>query len=131
MKNTSTGGCMCQPDRQAFFNGTAMKEVQIDTSTVAPWGKKVPAEAAVSISNQPGSATAIMIAIMIAVMVTVAITVMALDHHNWMTMPTGISVVVSITVSVSEVGRYAAALFRDHHWPIRRCRSSKRGTGQK
>jgi phosphopantetheinyl transferase (holo-ACP synthase) len=110
-----------------------MKEVQIHMSTVATLAQKIPAEATVSISHEPGSAAAITIAIMIAVMVmlTVAITVMALDHHNWMTMPTGISVVISITVSISEVNRYATALFRDHHWPIRRCRSSKRGNGQK
>jgi len=33
---------------------------------------------------------------------------------------------ISVALSASEVNRYAA-LFGDHHWPIRRSRSSKRG----
>jgi hypothetical protein len=57
--------------------------------------------------------------------VVVVVTAMMAAHHNWRMMMAGISAVVS----VSAVTRYA--LFRDHYWPIRRSRSSKRGTGEK
>jgi phosphopantetheinyl transferase (holo-ACP synthase) len=42
-----------------------MKEVQIHMSTVATMAQKIPAEATVSISHEPGSAAAITIAVMV------------------------------------------------------------------
>jgi hypothetical protein len=66
-----------------------------------------------------------MVTVTVAITVMVAITIMVTDYHNWAMMTTGFSVVVP----VSEAYRYAA-LFRDHHWPIGRSRSSKRGAGQ-